>query len=428
MEYGQVVVMILAGGQGERLSILSRQRAKPAVPFAGKYRIIDFALSNCVNSGYYTLGVLTQYRPHSLNEHIGIGRPWDLDRSAGGVRLLQPYLGRARSDWYRGTADAIYHNLFFIEKRQYRDVLILSGDHIYAMDYRPMVEFHRERRADVTVAVQPVPWEQASRFGVMTTDDAGRIVEFEEKPLEPRSNLASMGIYVFRKEALVRALRDENADQSMIDFGKDVIPYMIGDGNTFAYSFEGYWQDVGTIESYWEANMDMVKEPTPLNLYDPDWRIHTRSEERPPAKLQAGARVENSLVSHGCFIRGTVERSILSPGVVVLEGAVVRDSVVMTDSQIGPGAVVDRCIIDKEVVIGAGARLGVGDDDTPNWTEPERLNTGITLVGRNARVPGGITAGRNVLIAPNVAERHFTSAEIVSGESVDRQLQTALLT
>jgi glucose-1-phosphate adenylyltransferase len=426
MEYDRIVVMILAGGQGERLSILSRQRAKPAVPFGGKYRIIDFALSNCVNSGYYSIGVLTQYRPHSLNEHIGIGRPWDLDRQTGGVRLLQPYLGRARSDWYRGTADAIYHNLFFIESRQYSDVLILSGDHIYAMDYRPMVRFHRERNADVTVAVQPVPWEQASRFGVMNTDDDARIVDFEEKPPDPQSNLASMGIYVFRKEVLIDALRDESANQSMVDFGKDVIPYLIARGNVFGYAFEGYWQDVGTIQSYWDANMDLLREPTPLNLYDPDWRIHTRSEERPPAKMMEGAEVRNSLVSHGCFIRGAVEHSILSPGVVVRDGAVVRDSVIMTDSYIGEGVILDRCIVDKEVVIGPHARLGVGDGETPNWLEPDRLSTGITLVGRNARVPGGVTIGRNVLIAPNVDEDHFTSTTIASGESVDR-LATAML-
>jgi glucose-1-phosphate adenylyltransferase len=427
MEYGQVVVMILAGGQGERLSILSRQRAKPAVPFAGKYRIIDFALSNCVNSGYYTIGVLTQYRPHSLNDHIGIGRPWDLDRATGGVRLLQPYLGRARSDWYRGTADAIYHNLFFVDNKQFTDVLILSGDHVYAMDYRPMVQFHRERGADVTVAVQPVPWEETSRFGVMTCDDAARIVDFQEKPAEARSNLASMGIYVFRKETLIETLRDdESTTQAMIDFGKDVIPWLIARGNVFAYRFEGYWQDVGTIQSYWDANMDLLREPTPLNLYDAEWRIHTRSEERPPAKLLDSATVHNSLISHGCFIRGTVEHSVLSPGVVVREGAVVRDSVIMTDSYISAGAVVDRCIIDKEVVIGPGARVGVGDDDTPNWLEPERLNTGITLVGRNARVPADVTIGRNVLIAPNIKEQDFTSSAIPSGESVD-QLRTAVL-
>ncbi len=418
----QVVVMILAGGQGERLSILSRQRAKPAVPFGGKYRIIDFALSNCVNSGYYTVGVLTQYRPHSLNEHIGIGRPWDLDRATGGVRLLQPYLGRARSDWYRGTADAIYHNLFFIEPRQFTDVLILSGDHIYAMDYRPMVRFHRQTGADVTVAVQPVPWEEASRFGVMTTADDGLITAFQEKPPEPRSNLASMGIYVFRKEALIGALRGDETDEPMADFGKDVIPYLIARGNAYAYSFDGYWQDVGTIQSYWEANMDLLLEPTPLNLYDEDWRIHTRSEERPPAKLLAGSTLNNSLVSHGCFIRGAVERSILSPGVVVREGAVVRDSVLMTDTYIGEGTVVDRCILDKEVFIGPGTQLGAGDADTPNWLEPERLNTGITLVGRNARVPGEVTIGRNVLIAPNVAERHFAARDIPSGDAVDLQM------
>lgn len=427
MEYGQVVVMILAGGQGERLSILSRQRAKPAVPFAGKYRIIDFALSNCVNSGYYTIGVLTQYRPHSLNDHIGIGRPWDLDRATGGVRLLQPYLGRARSDWYRGTADAIYHNLFFVDNRQFTDVLILSGDHVYAMDYRPMVQFHRERGADVTVAVQPVPWEETSRFGVMTCDDDERIVDFQEKPAEARSNLASMGIYVFRKETLIETLRDdETPSQAMIDFGKDVIPWLIARGNVYAYRFEGYWQDVGTIQSYWDANMELLREPTPLNLYDAEWRIHTRSEERPPAKLLDSATVHNSLISHGCFIRGTVEHSVLSPGVVVREGAIVRDSVIMTDSYISAGAVVDRCIIDKEVVIGPGARVGVGDDDTPNWLEPERLNTGITLVGRNARVPADVTIGRNVLIAPNIKEQDFTSSAIPSGESVD-QLRTAVL-
>ena len=418
----RVVVMILAGGQGERLSILSRQRAKPAVPFGGKYRIIDFSLSNCVNSGYYNVGVLTQYRPHSLNDHIGIGRPWDLDRQTGGVRLLQPYLGHVRSDWYRGTADAIYHNLFFIEPRQFRDVLILSGDHIYAMDYRPMIQFHREAEADVTVAVQEVPWADASRFGVMATAPDRRVIEFQEKPAEPRSNLASMGIYVFRKEALIKALRGENTDRSMVDFGKDVIPYMIARGGVFAYPFEGYWQDVGTIQSYWEANMDLLLDPPPLNLYDPDWRMHTRSEERPPAKLLDGAVVTQSLISHGCLIRGTVEHSVLSPGVVVRAGAVIRDSVIMTDTVIGEGAVLDRCIVDKEVVIGPGAQLGVGDDSIPNMLEPTRLNSGITLLGRKAHVPAGVTVGRNVLIAPDVQERHFTSRDVSSGDAVDIHL------
>lgn len=417
----RTVVMILAGGQGERLSILSRQRAKPAVPFGGKYRIIDFALSNCVNSGLYTVGVLTQYRPHSLNDHIGIGRPWDLDRQNGGVRLLQPYLGRARSNWYRGTADAIYHNLFFIESRQFRDVLILSGDHIYAMDYRPMIAFHRESGAEVTVGVQSVPWEQAPRFGVLTAANDGRVTEFQEKPPEPRSNLASMGIYIFRKETLAQTLRGDNTDGAMVDFGKDVIPYMIARGGVYAYPFEGYWQDVGTIQSYWEANMDLLLEPTPLNLHDPDWRIHTRSEERPPAKFLDGAVVSRSLVSHGCVIRGTVEHSILSPGVIVHQGAVIRDSVVMTDCVIGEGAVVDRCILDKEAVIGRGAQLGRGGVDVPNLLEPERLNTGITLVGRKARVPANVTIGRNVLIAPDVQERHFLSRDIPSGDVVEVQ-------
>ncbi|ACZ39271.1 MAG: glucose-1-phosphate adenylyltransferase [Sphaerobacter thermophilus] len=416
-----VAVMILAGGQGERLSILSRQRAKPAVPFAGKYRIIDFALSNCVNSGYFDVAVLTQYRPHSLNEHIGHGRPWDLDRERnGGIVILQPYLGRSQSGWYRGTADAIYHNLFFITRKPYTDVLILSGDHIYAMDYRPMVAQHRRLDADVTVAVQPVPWEDASRFGLMTTDDEGRIIDFVEKPEQPRSNLASMGIYVFKRDVLLDLFRSPTYAEEMTDFGHHFIPYLIHHGRAYAYRFEGYWQDVGTIQSYWEANMALLEDVPALNLYDPNWRIHTRSEERPPAKIMDGSVVSRSLISHGAIIiRGHVEHSILSPGVVVHEGAVVRDSIIMTDAVIGPGAVIDRCIIDKEVRVGAGAYLGYGDDYTPNWLEPKRVNTGITIVGRNAIVPPNVRVGRNVLIGTDVTEADFPSNDIPSGDTID---------
>jgi len=420
LEREKTVAMILAGGQGERLSVLSRQRAKPAVMFAGKYRIIDFALSNCVNSGIYDVAVLTQYRPHSLNDHIGHGRPWDLDRATGGVHVLQPYLGRARSDWYRGTADAIYHNLFYVQETRATDVLILSGDHVYAMDYRPMLARHRELNADVTVAVQPVPWEDASRFGVMTTDDEDRIIDFDEKPAQPRSNLASMGVYVFRAEVLLDVFRRPDSNLSMIDFGHEVIPFLIGDGNVFAHRFADYWRDVGTLQSYWEANMEQLEDVPGLNLYDPDWRIHTRSEERPPTKIMDGSHVSRSLLSNGCIvIRGEVYHSVLSPGVIVHEGAIVRDSIIMTDTVIGPGAVIDRCIIDKAVTIGAGAQLGVGDDYAPNWLEPSRLNTGLTIVGRGASVPAKVTAGRNVLVAPDVDETAFESLEIVSGETID---------
>ncbi len=417
-----VAVMILAGGQGERLSILSRQRAKPAVPFAGKYRIIDFALSNCVNSGLHDVAVLTQYRPHSLNEHIGHGRPWDLDRERnGGVLILQPYLGRRQSGWYRGTADAVYHNLFYITRRSYTDVLILAGDHVYAMDYRPMIALHRRKRADVTVAVQPVRWDEASRFGVLMVDDDDWVIDFEEKPARPRSNLASMGIYLFRRDVLLELFSERSPEApEMIDFGQDVIPFLIPTGKVLAYRFEGYWQDVGTIQSYWEANMALLEETPALNLYDPNWRILTRSEERPPAKIMEGSIIARSLVSNGCIIiRARVEHSVLSPGVVVHEGAVVRDSIVMTDSEIGAGAVVDRCIIDKHVRIGAGSRVGYGDDLTPNWLEPTRLNTGITIVGRNARIPPGVTIGRNVLIGTDVTEADFASPVIPSGESVN---------
>lgn len=412
--------MILAGGQGERLSVLSRQRAKPAVPFAGKYRIIDFALSNCVNSGIFNVAVLTQYRPHSLNDHIGHGRPWDLDRANGGVKLLQPYLGRARSDWYRGTADAIYHNLFYVDETRATDVLILSGDHVYAMDYGPMIELHRSKNADVTIAVQPVPWDEAHRFGVVTSDEEGRVVGFQEKPEAPSSNLASMGVYVFKADVLREVFQSDVNGRHMTDFGSEVIPFLIQDGATFAYRFEQYWRDVGTLQSYWEANMEQLADVPQLNLYDPEWRIHTRSEERPPAKIMDGSHVSRSLISNGCIIiRGSVHHSVLSPGVVVREGAVVRDSIIMTDTVIERGAVIDRCIIDKQVVVGEGAQLGVGEDDGPNWLEPTRLNTGLTIVGRNARIPAGVVAGRNVLIGVDVREHDFRSLEVAGGETVD---------
>jgi glucose-1-phosphate adenylyltransferase len=416
-----VVAMILAGGQGERLSVLSRERAKPAVPFGGKYRIIDFTLSNCVNSGLYDVAVLTQYRPHSLNDHIGIGRPWDLDRSYRGVRLLQPFLGREDSDWYRGTADAVHQNLSFVTtSRRDESILILSGDHIYKMDYRDMLEFHERVEADATVAVFEVPLEEANRFGTLVTDESNRVIAWEEKPENPRSSLISMGIYAFDKNLLAtRLAEDAGNPDSARDFGRNIIPSMVQRDRVFAYRFGGYWRDVGTIESYWDSNMELLEDPPCFDIYDPDWVIHTRSEERPPARVLAHARVARSLISHGCTLYGTVEHSLLSPGVVVGAGAVVRDSIVMTDTVIGPGAVVDRCILDKEVLIEQGALLGFGDASAPNLLEPQRINGGITIVGKRALVPAGMRIGRNCMIDAGARVSDYGGAtEIPSGGSV----------
>jgi glucose-1-phosphate adenylyltransferase len=415
-----VVAVILAGGQGERLSVLSRERAKPAVPFGGKYRIIDFALSNCSNSGIYDVAVLTQYRPHSLNDHIGIGRPWDLDRTYRGVRLLQPFLGRRDSDWYRGTADAVHQNVGFIETPRDELMLILSGDHIYRMDYREMIEFHEQKRADATVAVFEVPIEHANRFGTLITDDRDRVVAFEEKPVRPRSNLISMGIYVFDKETLKERLaEDAGRKSSKHDFGHDIVPAMVNSDRVYAYRFRDYWQDVGTIESYWEANMGLLEDPPEFDLYDPSWVIHTRSEERPPARVTGDAHVSRSLLSHGCVIQGTVEHSVLSPGVIVSPGAVVRDSIILTDSVIGPNAVIDRSILDKEVRVDRGAVVGFGEAEVPNRLEPQRLNTGITLVGKRAHIPAGVRIGRNCMIDANAQPSDFGGApHVASGASI----------
>jgi len=412
----RTMAMILAGGEGERLSILSSVRAKPAVPFGGKYRIIDFTLSNCVNSDINDVVVLTQYNPRSLNDHIGLGRPWDLDRTRGGVKLLQPYIARGRvAEWYRGTADAVLRNRSILEHSTADTILVLAGDHIYKMDYQPFLAAHRRHRADVTIAVRRVPLAEASRMGILALDDADRIVEWQEKPKQPKSDLASMGVYVFSRRALLKWL-----DEDRIDFGGHVVPAMLdGGARVFGYRFAGYWQDVGTIQSFWEANMALLVDDPELELNDKDWVIHTKSEERAPAKVGPTAQVHRSLISHGCVIEGTVVNSVLSPGVRVGMGAVVRDSIVMFDSVIGSRAVIDRAILDKEVTVGAGAIVGEGPDDTPNKAEPGRLNTGITVVGKQATIPRGARIGRNVRIGEGVRTADFIKKVIPGGGSVD---------
>ena len=422
----KVLAVILAGGQGERLSLLSQKRAKPAVPFAGKYRIIDFALSNCVNSGITDVAVLTQYRPHSLHDHIGIGKPWDLDRQKGGVVMLQPYIGHQESEWYQGTADAVYQNLDFIMEARYDYVLILAGDHIYRMDYGPMIAFHQQRNADATLGAVIVPLEEGHRFGILETDVEGRVQSFEEKPAEPRGTLGSMGIYVFSRDTLTRVLiNDARASETgptptQHDFGRNIIPSMMARGErVFAYPFSGYWQDVGTIQSYWQAHMELLSDQPTFDLYDPSWVIHTRSEERPPAHIRSGANIHSSLISHGCIIKGQVERSVLSPGVVVEENAVVRDSILLFDTVIGAGSVVDHAILDKEVIVGKNCRIGFGDDTTPNKLEPSRLNTGITLIGKRVHLPDNLTVGRNCKIGTDLRPEDFPSDTLPSGETIE---------
>jgi glucose-1-phosphate adenylyltransferase len=411
-----VLAVVLAGGAGERLSCLSETRSKPAVPFGGKFRLIDFSLSNCVNSDIDDVLVLAQYNPRSLIDHIGTGRPWDLDRMrGGGVKILQPFMSREHSGWYQGTADAVRYNLHEIDQDGSDLVLVLAGDHVYKMDYRPMIAAHRRTGAAATVAVRTVPLAEAPRMGICALDGDGRIVDWEEKPAAPKSDLASMGVYVFTRAALHEWLSEARSD-----FGHDVIPAMLAGGApVFGHRFEGYWRDVGTIEAYWAANLDLVALVPPLDLFDRSWLIHTRSEERSPAKLGPDAVARHSLISHGCIINGTVVNSVLSPGVRVYEGAVVRDSVVLLDSEIGPGAVVDTAIIDKFVTVGAGAVVGNGDDfGTPNVDEPEHLYSGITLVGERARIPAGARIGRNCLIAPSVLESDFPGPVVPSGGSV----------
>jgi glucose-1-phosphate adenylyltransferase len=417
----RVVALILAGGAGTRLGVLSESRAKPAVPFAGKFRIIDFTLSNCVNSGIYDIGVLTQYLPRSLNDHIGIGRPWDLDRTYGGVRLLQPYQGRGHRQWYEGTADAVLQNVQYLRDSRADTVLILSGDHIYKMDYRPMLEAHARRKADLTLAAMNVPPEETNRFGILIPDESDRVVRFVEKPQEAPSTLANMGVYVFNATTLLQQIESLSKEHQDLDFGKHVIPAMVSENRgVYVYPFEGYWVDVGTVDAYWQTSMELVSGDCELDLYDPEWVIHTPSHERPPLRIGPQGSAQESMICNGSIVRGQVVRSVLSPGVYVSPAAVVRDSVIMNDTWIGPSAVVDRCILDKNVVVGGGTLLGWGDDNAPNEAAPDRFNTGITIVGKGARIPLNQKIGRNVVIEAGVDEEAFADFGNVvpSGKSV----------
>lgn len=356
----EIIAMILAGGQGARLKNLTKHNAKPAVPFGGKYRIIDFTLSNCSNSAIDTVGIPTQYQPLILNSHIGIGSPWDLDRIHGGVALLPPYQSITGGDWYKGTANAIYQNINFIEEYEPEYVLILSGDHIYKMDYSKMLDFHKEKKADATIAVINVPIEEASRFGIMNADEDGLIYEFEEKPDNPKSTLASMGIYIFDWKLLKQFLiEDENNKDSSNDFGKNIIPTMINSGKKlFAYSFTGYWKDVGTIESYWEANMDLIQDNKDLNIYDDKWKIYSSNPVRPAQYIGDGAEISNSLITEGCSIYGQVINSVVFQGVHVGKNAIVKDSVIMANSIINEGVYIEKAVVGEGVVVNEGTRIG----------------------------------------------------------------------
>lgn len=412
-----MIAMLLAGGQGSRLGVLTAKVAKPAVSFGGKYRIIDFPLSNCINSGVDTVGVLTQYQPLRLNTHIGIGIPWDLDRNVGGVTILPPYEKSKGSDFYTGTANAIYQNLEYMENYNPDYVLILSGDHIYKMDYEVMLDYHKANNADITIAAMPVPMEEASRFGVVITDDSNRILEFEEKPQTPRSNLASMGIYIFSwptlREALVR-MKDEPG----CDFGKHIIPYCHGNGaRVFAYEYNGYWKDVGTLGSYWEANMELIDIIPEFNLYEEYWRVYTKSDIIPPQFISSEAKIEKSIIGEGSEIFGHVINSVIGAGVTIEKGAVVRDSIVMQGSRICAGAEVTKTILAEDVTVGARSQLGVGDY-APSTYDPKVYQFDLVTVGEHSTIPEDVKVGKNTAIFGETQAEDYPDGLLASGDYI----------
>ena len=413
----EMIAMLLAGGQGSRLGVLTSKVAKPAVAFGGKYRIIDFPLSNCINSGVDTVGVLTQYQPLRLNTHIGIGIPWDLDRNIGGVTVLPPYEKSTNSEWYTGTANAIYQNLEYMESYNPEYVLILSGDHIYKMDYEVMLDFHKANNAEVTIAVMPVPMEEASRFGIMIADENHRITEFEEKPEHPRSNLASMGIYIFNWKTLKEALI-AMADQPALDFGKHVIPYCHEKGAPlYAYEFTGYWKDVGTLSSYWEANMELIDIVPEFNLYEEYWKIYTKSEIQPPDYIAADSVVERSIIGEGSEVYGEVYNSVIGCAVTIGKGTMIRDSIIMNQTQIGEECEINKAIIAENVVVGNQVKLGVGEE-AENDTAPHIYNHGLVTIGEKSVIPDGISVGKNSVISGVTAAADYEDSQLASGKTL----------
>ena len=412
-----MIAMLLAGGQGSRLGVLTEKVAKPAVAFGGKYRIIDFPLSNCINSGIDTVGVLTQYQPLRLNTHIGIGIPWDLDRNEGGVTVLPPYEKSTSSEWYTGTANAIYQNLDYMEQYNPDYVLILSGDHIYKMDYEIMLNYHKANKADITIACMPVPIEEASRFGIMVTDESGRVTEFEEKPEKPSSNLASMGIYIFSwkvlKEALI-ALKE----QSNCDFGKHILPYCKDKGQRlFAYEYNGYWKDVGTLGSYWEANMELIDIIPEFNLYEEFWKIYTKGDIIPPQYIAADAVTDRCIIGEGTEIYGEVHNSVIGPNVVISRGAVVEDSIIMRNSTVGENTILNKAIIAEDVTIGDNVTVGFGEE-AENVLKPAVYAFGLATIGENSVIPDNVKIGRNTAISGVTTATNYPGGVLASGQVI----------
>ena len=413
----EMIAMLLAGGQGSRLGVLTEKVAKPAVAFGGKYRIIDFPLSNCINSGIDTVGVLTQYQPLRLNTHIGIGIPWDLDRNEGGVTVLPPYEKSTSSEWYTGTADAIYQNLAYMEQYNPDYVLILSGDHIYKMDYEVMLDFHKANKADITIACMPVPIEEASRFGIMVTDESNRITEFEEKPEHPSSNLASMGIYIFSwpvlKDALI-ALKDQNG----CDFGKHILPYCKEKGQRlFAYEYNGYWKDVGTLGSYWEANMELIDIIPEFNLYEEFWRIYTKGDVIPPQYISEDAVVDKCIIGEGTEVYGEVHNSVIGPNVVIGRGSVIRDSIIMKNTSVGENVVMDKAIVAEDVVVGNNVVIGCGEE-APNVLKPAVYSFGLAAIGENSVIPDNVKIGKNTAISGVTTKEDYPDGELAAGQVI----------
>ncbi len=413
----EMIAMLLAGGQGSRLGVLTHSVAKPSVSFGGKYRIIDFPLSNCINSGVDTVGVLTQYQPLRLNSHIGIGIPWDLDRNVGGVTVLPPYEKSKNSEWYTGTANAIYQNITFMEMYNPEYVLILSGDHIYKMDYEVMLDFHKANHADVTIAAMPVSWEEAKRFGILITDEDRKIVDFEEKPQNPRSNLASMGIYIFNWKALKDALIAK-AEQPALDFGKHIIPFCYKNGaSLFAYEYNGYWKDVGTLYSYWEANMELIDIVPEFNLYEEYWKIYTKSDALPPQYVSGDSTVERTIIGEGSDIYGKVYNSIIGCNVFIGANTVVRDSIIMNNAVIREGCELNMAIIAEGAEIGANCVLGAFDE-APNETDPHIYTNGIVTVGEEAVLPENITIGKNSVVSGVTVAADYEDGILPSGRTL----------